>query len=347
MASRKKSAFVSLRGVRTQPIQETKGQNAQVITYAEGADVAARYVLRSAIVLSKRQPRRYFDDDKQQRLVSSIKEKGILQPLVVRPVEDNRYELVAGERRYRAAQAIKLERVPVTIKSLTAGEAFEYALVENIEREDLTPLEKAEAMVELAAVRTKRPRQWLLKTINMAANPQRKSVQDVMHTSEWKILEETLAQFGYSVNGFRGSLLRALKMPEEVKNAHLQHNLDYNKAIDIARVKNGAQRKALLKAAVEEGLTVEEIRLRVKHLKVGTQGQSRENTSDFQGRFAKVYAQVRKTKLWNSVEAQQRLEQILAELEGLLEEGRGKAAKDKESLSAARSHKPPKRTATA
>lgn len=94
----------------------------------------------------KYQPRRKFDDEAIQGLVESIRDKGILQPLLVRrDAEDaNSYELIAGERRWRAAQIAGLHEVPVIIRDLSDREALEIALIENIQRQDLTPLEEAE-----------------------------------------------------------------------------------------------------------------------------------------------------------------------------------------------------------
>ncbi len=91
-----------------------------------------------------RQPRKTFDDDKMAELVASIKEKGVIQPLVVRRLTDH-YQIIAGERRWRAAQKAGLERVPVVIQDVSEDSALEIALIENIQREDLKPLEEAEA----------------------------------------------------------------------------------------------------------------------------------------------------------------------------------------------------------
>ena len=90
------------------------------------------------------QPRKTFADDKMAELVASIKEKGVIQPLVVRQ-QDDYYQIIAGERRWRAAQKAGLDRVPVVIQDVSEDWALEIALIENIQREDLNPLEEAEA----------------------------------------------------------------------------------------------------------------------------------------------------------------------------------------------------------
>ena len=97
------------------------------------------------------QPRQRFAEDELDALAQSIREKGILQPLLVRTLaaEEADFELVAGERRWRAAQRVGLHEVPVIIRRITDSEALEIALVENLQREDLSPLEEAEAYSRL------------------------------------------------------------------------------------------------------------------------------------------------------------------------------------------------------
>jgi ParB family transcriptional regulator, chromosome partitioning protein len=105
------------------------------------------------IVLPQHQPRRYFDPQALKELVESVKQHGILQPLLVRPVAEGKYELVAGERRYRAAQEVKLELVPVVVRDLSNDQAFQLALIENLQREDLNPVEETEGILHLLAIR--------------------------------------------------------------------------------------------------------------------------------------------------------------------------------------------------
>ena len=92
------------------------------------------------------QPRRHFDPDALQALAQSVREKGVLEPILVRRLDDqqNRYEIIAGERRWRAAQTAGLHDVPVIVKELDDKEALEIALIENLQREDLTAIEEAE-----------------------------------------------------------------------------------------------------------------------------------------------------------------------------------------------------------
>jgi ParB family chromosome partitioning protein len=98
---------------------------------------------------NSRQPRREFDEHSLAELADSIRTQGILQPLLVRPIGDDQYEIVAGERRFRAAQRAGLREVPVVVRELTDTESLEIALVENIQRDDLSPLDEATAYQRL------------------------------------------------------------------------------------------------------------------------------------------------------------------------------------------------------
>lgn len=99
----------------------------------------------SLIEPDKKQPRSEFDEDALNELAENIRQHGVLQPILVRPLDNGGYKIVAGERRWRAARLAGLEEIPVYIKELTDLEAAEISLIENIQRKDLTPLEEAAA----------------------------------------------------------------------------------------------------------------------------------------------------------------------------------------------------------
>lgn len=98
----------------------------------------------SQIVPNRDQPRKVFDDTALRELSESIKMHGLIQPLLVRPMSDGSYQIVAGERRWRASRLAGLEKVPVVIKEMADSEVCELALIENLQREDLNPIEEAE-----------------------------------------------------------------------------------------------------------------------------------------------------------------------------------------------------------
>jgi ParB family chromosome partitioning protein len=95
------------------------------------------------------QPRREFDEERMRELADSIAAQGVIQPIVVRPIAAGRYEIVAGERRWRASQQAGLDRIPVVVREVTEQAALAIALIENIQRDDLNPLEEASALRRL------------------------------------------------------------------------------------------------------------------------------------------------------------------------------------------------------
>lgn len=96
------------------------------------------------------QPRRYFDEDALAELAASIAARGVIQPIIVRPIAGGRYQLVAGERRWRAAQKAQLHEIPALVRDLDEREVMALALIENIQREDLNPIEEARAYQRLS-----------------------------------------------------------------------------------------------------------------------------------------------------------------------------------------------------
>lgn len=106
----------------------------------------------SQIIPNRNQPRKVFDEDALRELSESIAQHGLIQPLLVRPTDNGSYQIVAGERRWRASRMAGLEKVPVVIKELSDSEVTELALIENLQREDLNPIEEAEGYKRLMDV---------------------------------------------------------------------------------------------------------------------------------------------------------------------------------------------------
>lgn len=120
-----------------------------VPTRGEAAIKAARSLPVAFLRPGKFQPRKNFADDALADLAASVKEKGVLTPILVRPLGGDSYEIVAGERRWRAAQMAKLHDVPVVVRELADAEALEIAIIENVQRADLNAIEEATAYQEL------------------------------------------------------------------------------------------------------------------------------------------------------------------------------------------------------
>lgn len=117
----------------------------------EQSDAAVSEIPLDAIVPNQRQPRTFFREEAVQELAASIREVGVIQPLVVRPLTEGRYELIAGERRLRASKLAGLDSVPVLVRAADDQTSLELALIENVQREDITPLEAAKAYKLLMA----------------------------------------------------------------------------------------------------------------------------------------------------------------------------------------------------
>lgn len=116
--------------------------------FTVGSGERVNHVPLARIVASPFQPRKHFNDERLDELAESIRERGVIQPLIVREA-NGKLELIAGERRWRACQKIGAEEVPVIIRDATDVEAMEMALIENLQREDLDPIEEAEAYARL------------------------------------------------------------------------------------------------------------------------------------------------------------------------------------------------------
>jgi len=115
-----------------------------------GADRSLAMVSVSSIEPHPEQPRRHFDEAALDELAASIAHRGVIQPVIVRPIGGGRYQLVAGERRWRAAQKAQLHEIPALVRDLAERDVMALALIENIQREDLNPIEEARAYQRLA-----------------------------------------------------------------------------------------------------------------------------------------------------------------------------------------------------
>ena len=126
-----------------------KGLGALMLENATDEMLAQNELDLNEIVPNREQPRKTFDEASIEELAQSIKQHGVLQPLLVRPIPSGGYQLVAGERRWRACRIAGLTKVPVVIKELTDTETMEIAIIENLQREDLNPIEEAEGLQAL------------------------------------------------------------------------------------------------------------------------------------------------------------------------------------------------------
>jgi len=268
----------------------------------------------TAIHLPPQQPRRYFDPDKLEQLVLSIKEHGILEPLLVRPRSGGEYELVAGERRYRAAQKLGLAEVPVVIRKLTDEEALALSLIENLHREDLNPVEETEGILQLLSLKLNVAVEETISLLYRMQNEAKgKVTQNVLGSQSGEEVKSLFDSLGLmSWESFASSRLPLLKLPTEVLDALRRGEIEYTKATAIARVKDVSARRALLLAAIEEKLSLTQIAERIKATRPsGSQDSLKE-------RIKQASSRLQKAKLWDSPEKQQVLEKLLEQMEALL-----------------------------
>ncbi len=274
------------------------------------------------ITLPAKQPRRYFDPAKMAHLIESVREHGILEPLIVRPIAPNQYELLAGERRLRAAQALNLNQVPISSREFTDREAQQIALVENLQREDLNPIEETEAILSLLALSLEVEQPEIIAILNQASNAQKRNLELTENVfRQHEQIENLLQGIGrFTAQSFRSSRLPLLNLPEDILTALRQGKLEYTKARAIAQVKDEAKRKKLLKQAVTKELSLSAIKEEIAIVRA--EEESVEDAPvDFRVRFDDIHRRVKRAKLWDDPKKRRRLEKMMGDLEALLETG--------------------------
>jgi ParB family transcriptional regulator, chromosome partitioning protein len=273
------------------------------------------------IRLPTNQPRRYFDPEKLQQLTDSVKQHGIIEPLLVRPLQQGEYELVAGERRYRAAKEVGLETVPITIRELSDQEALQLALIENLQREDLNPIEETEGVLELIKLNMGCRKEEILEALTQMATAQKKGVDLSGNVSRQieSITNVLLLTIGLTPESFRTSRLPLLNLPSEILDALRQGKLEYTKALAIARVKDEAQRQKLLKDAIAQDLSLSQIKEQITAINAAKADVKKQPIS-LKKRFDSTYQLVRKSKVWDDPTKKRQVEKLLAQLEALIKE---------------------------
>lgn len=181
----------------------------------------------TSIVPNTRQPRRHFDEDALRDLAASIKEVGVLQPLLVRPIGDGEYELIAGERRLRASQMAGLDEVPVVIRSTEDQASLELAIIENLQREDISAVESAKAFHGLI--------------------------------SEFGLTQEEVAKKVGKSRTAIANTLRLLQLPDEVQQAVQEGQISEGHGRALLTAIDKERQLALLKKIKEKQLSVREV----------------------------------------------------------------------------------------
>ncbi|MBI3600061.1 MAG: ParB/RepB/Spo0J family partition protein [Nitrospinae bacterium] len=172
------------------------------------------------------QPRKTFDDSKLAELVSSIKEKGVVQPIIVQKL-DSGYELIAGERRWRAAQKAGMDKIPALIKEVTNEESLELALIENIQRENLNSMEESRAYQRLA--------------------------------DEFNLTQEEISKKVGKDRSSIANYLRLLKLPQEIQDSISNEELTMGHARALLSLNSAKEQISLKDMIIEKGMSVREI----------------------------------------------------------------------------------------
>ena len=210
-----------------------KGLEALIKNYSQDNKTQQTMIATGSIVTNQHQPRTSFDSEKMNMLVESIKEKGIIQPLTVRKKNDDNFELIAGERRLRAAKKIGLKTVPVFIITVNnIAEMMELALIENIQRVDLNPIEEAEGYLVLS------------EKYNFSQNEIAKSVAK----SRSEITNK----------------MRLLKLPDFVKKGLLANKIFYGHARALLSLKDDIKIKKIYKQILENKLSARQTEKLIK-----------------------------------------------------------------------------------
>jgi len=209
----------------TKRIALGKGLGALIPEFGQEESRTILYCGIEEIVPNRSQPRKYFDESKLQALAESIKEKGILEPLIVRRAAEG-YELIIGERRWRAAQKAGLKEVPVLVKEVEGSDALEISLIENLQREDLNPIEEAEAFKRLL--------------------------------EEFRLSQGELSTRIGKDRTTITNAIRLLKLPMEVKNQLLQNRITSGHARAILSLETKEKQKELCALIIKKGLSVRE-----------------------------------------------------------------------------------------
>ena len=210
---------------------------------ATPADSGLTWLALTSIRPNPRQPRQYFDPIALQQLADSIKTAGLMQPLVVRLVagSTDQYELIAGERRWRAAQIAGLERLPASIHNINDEQAAEWALIENLQREDLNAIERARAFARLA--------------------------------EEFGLSHEQIAQKVSSDRSTITNTLRLLALPEEIQQSVVEGRLSAGQARALAGLANAAQQLHLARTAASQAWSVRQVEAAVKKMAAAQNGE--------------------------------------------------------------------------
>jgi ParB family chromosome partitioning protein len=275
------------------------------------------------IILPPSQPRRYFDPVKLKSLADSIKEVGLLEPIVVRKIEEDKYELIAGERRLKACEIAKIEKISVVIIECDEKKARKLRLVENLQREDLNAYEETLGILELLTEELDIDQETVVKLLyDMNNETKGNSNHNVMVSEEGQIIQDVFSKLGkITWQSFVANRLPLLKLHLDIQTALQKGNIEYTKAKEVNRIKNDDERQKVLSKAIAESLSLSEIRVLVANI---LQQQSKSKPPSYnqeqKEKADKIYKALRKSKIWNDDKKLKEINKLFEQIEALLEE---------------------------
>lgn len=284
----------------------------------------------SDIYVDPNRVRRDFDPDTLQSLAESMKAHGFVGAIVVRPNQGSDplppYRLVAGGRRYRAAQLAGLDSLRAIVADLTDEQALEFELIENLQRQDLNPLEETKGILQLLSSRLQLAEAEVIALFqrhaylqNIDIHKRSSTEPDPQFQQQWQTVESLFSVIGkFTPNSFRVNRLPLLNLPDPIRVAVDQGQLEYSKARLVARVKDEAKQYELLQQAVEQGLSQAQIQEAVRqHNQAPTPNSEASQTqiSQIQARVLDVAKTLKRAKFLTSLSKRDR-----AKVEKLLEQ---------------------------
>jgi ParB family transcriptional regulator, chromosome partitioning protein len=285
---------------------------------AAGPGPDVRELPLSQLVLGSYRPRQRFSPAEMQSLAQSIAVHGVSQPLLVRPVGDELYEIVAGERRYLAAQDLGLHWLPVLVRALSDEAALELSLVENLQRQDLNELEEAEGVLRLLSLRLDRDVSAVKSLLyRMDNEAKRKVTQQVLGSADADVVEAVFAVLGtLSWSSFVSARLPLFALPQDVLEAMRAGVLSATGARLLGRVHEQEVRAPLLAALWDSAISDAELRRRVLMAQSTTQSIPQAAPPIAKRLGTLVSALV--SRKWRSPARQERARALLDELTLLL-----------------------------
>ncbi|TBR56379.1 chromosome partitioning protein ParB, partial [Westiellopsis prolifica IICB1] len=221
-----------------------------------------------------------------------------------------------GERRLKAAVSAGLTEVPIIIKNFTDKQALQVALLENLQREDLNPVEETEGILELLSIELDVTTDQVVSILNQVANVKKRKLELTENVSRQLVLVESLlAGIGrFNTESFRTSRLPLLNLPADVLEVLRSGQLEYTKARAIARVKDDQTRKQLLEDAISYNLSLNEIKRKIKEI----EQQSESESPSLKDQVDDTFQRFKKAKVWDDPKKKAKVEKLLAQLEALM-----------------------------